>query len=250
MADVAYWQDTQNLSRWTRGQIRKFAAEVIGQVASNLTTVSSELLNLHINAVIEEVRTLMPDRFHGIGERRVTITWTDGNTREELPDNFAEFAPGGRGSVLDDGEVLSPLEVIKDEEWRDRIRNGVDPLEYRSQPLAIVFGLSTNGRRFVEIKPQPDAGDQFEIPYLAHLDSLDNDSDQLEAPRNAHRLIAWGVVVEILDMKGFSEPASRYAAKYQRGLRHLGGKVDEVKRSARVQSWLETDYRERTTYPR
>lgn len=252
MADAAYWDHTTTYARWTRGDIRKFAAKVIGQVTADLASVDSELLNLDINATIESWRSALPHRFKGYGERETTLTFdpTAVDTRIEMPADFAEFLSGGRAYLVDsDGDTQDPLEIISKQEWEDRYSDGENYYDDRDTPLGVLYGLSENGKRFLELRPTPTETKYIKLPYAARLASLDLDADELEAPHDTHRGIAWEVAVNYLDMEGFDQRARTFAAKRDRVLQKLRGTKAEVPRITRFRSAYEASADRRTTYP-
>jgi hypothetical protein len=252
MADAAYWDHTSTLARWTRALLRKYATKCIGEVVGDVAAVDSELLNLEINFEVEEWRSALPAGFKGIGERETTLTFdpTAVDTRIELPADFAEFLSGGRAYLVDsDGDTQDPLEIISKQEWEDRYGDGDNYYDDRDTPLGVLFGLSENGTRFLEIRPTPTETIYIKLPYHARLASLDLDADEIEAPHDTHRGIAYGVAVAYLDMKGFGEQARVFAAKKNRILQRLQGKVVENPRITRFRSYYEADGDRRVTYP-
>jgi hypothetical protein len=185
------------MARRTRGNLRTLAAVgVKGLAAADLNATDSAILNRAINDEQEEWRGEFPG-IRGFGERIAEDeTWTADDTRKELPADFAELHPSMNGRIqLKDtsGNETSQLEVINvgayTQEWRD----GHNRYDDRQEPIAYLFSTSTNGRRILDIRPAPSTAIQYDLVYIAFVENLDNDADELEAPLGMHAGIEAGV---------------------------------------------------------
>jgi hypothetical protein len=194
MADPAFWPQTSVYARKTLGDIRAFVARQIGKTHTNIQPNDSSVLNEMINDEAEEFRLEFPG-LRGMGERETTLTWVASDVRQELPENFAEFLPGGKAVLLSTtGDDDSPLEIIDRAAVEHGFKDGTQsPYDDRTDPVAYVFGTSTNGRRMFYVYPPPSTAVQIRITYTAHLEKLVNNADELEGPKSIHRGIEWGV---------------------------------------------------------
>lgn len=205
MVDTAYVVHAAKIARRTRGNIRDFVANAILRLAAaDVPSAQSTILNRAINDEQEEWRGEFPT-IRGMGDRTSDETWDTTKTRHELPTDFAELHPSSQGRILlldTDGNEDTQLEVITvgayDQNWRD----GHNPYTDRQDPIAFLFGTSTNARRFIEIRPTPTEAIQFRVRYVSFVENLDADADELEAPLGMHGGIEAGVAARFAMYSG------------------------------------------------
>lgn len=187
MANPNYWTYTGPVSRTTRGNIRDYVSKgVTGKTAAALDTTDSAALNRMINQVQNAWRQRYPG-IKGFGQRQWTLTWTANDTRAELDANFIGLGEGGKITLLDtDGNEDTQLQVFTKEAYEQLWHGGSNRYEDRADPIAILWGISSNGQRIIEVIPTPTTAIQLRIYGQAILEVLDNDNDELEAPLEMH----------------------------------------------------------------
>lgn len=240
MADASFWTHAAQMSRLTRGNLRTYAAQAVrGLTAAKLNSTDSAELNRIINQVCEEWRAEYPG-LKGYGERQSEETWNTANTRHELPADFAELGSNGRITLLDtSGNEDTQLEVITKRAYEEQWWDGTNYYEERVDPIALLWGFSSDGKRFLEIRPTPTTAIQFRVYYIAYLENLDNDNDELEAPLPLHVGIKNDVAADFALYAG-SNKEDRLRGKAERVREKLDNPVaDERKRPARVLTFEE-----------
>jgi hypothetical protein len=193
------------MSKLTRGDLRTFAAQtVLRLTAAQLDSTDSTILNTFCNEEQDDWRSEFPG-VQGFGERVSEETWNTDNTRHELPAEFFSLHPkaNGRITLLDtSGDEDDQLEVITmgayEQAWQDAYNRYTD----RDDPVAYLWGVSTNDKRLIEIRPTPTTAIQFRVRYMAYLEVLDNDADELECPLGMGSGIKWGVASRFAIHKG------------------------------------------------
>lgn len=230
------------MSRLTRGDLRDYAAKaVLGQAGVDVTGIDSALLNTFCNQEQEAWRRQFQG-VKGLGERSFSVTWTVGNTRMELPFDFAELAPSqnGRITLCDvDGNKDDQLEVVAVGDYEQAWRDGQNPYTDRSDPIAYLLGTSVNDQRFIEVVPAPTTAIILKGKMIAYLEVLDNDADTLEVPLGMQEGVQWGVTHKLAVQKGDARAASYLASRMAVWASFLDPVSDERKRPGRVLSFAE-----------
>lgn len=245
MADAAYKTFASTMSWLTRGNLREFASrQVLGITADQLASsnsVQSNQLNTIINQVQARWRRKLPG-IQGFGERKETLTWVVGDTRLELPANFAELHPScnGRITLCDTaGDEDDQLEVVEIGDYESKWRDGSNVYTDRDDPVAYLYGISTNNKRFIEIVPNPTTAVKFNLHFIAHQEVLDNDADYLTAPLEMHEGIQWDCAAMFGKMCGHAEHKSWESKAEKDQESFLTPFADERKRPKRVMSFEE-----------
>jgi hypothetical protein len=181
MADAAYRSLSDPFTSMTLGEILNFITYVNGGVKERLTSKEREQYVSAVNNVMALWR--VKHRFNGWMEHHTDITWTAGNTREELPLEFAELRPGAVIHLLNTAgdAIYESIECYTLEEYTKDLEDGTHPIDTNDDDdaVALLHGWSVNDKRFLEIRPTPSGGQIYRVPYYSRIDKVNLDSDTL-----------------------------------------------------------------------
>jgi len=218
------------MSKLTRGDLRTFAAQSVQRMAAaKLDSVDSTVLNTFCNEEQDDWRSDFP-HVQGFGERYSEETWDTTKTRHDLPADWFGLSPkaNGRITLLDtSGDENDQLEVITAGAYDQRWQDGYNPYSDRDEPVAFLWGVSSGDQRFLEIRPTPTTAILFALRYMAYLEVLDNDADELECPLGMGAGIKWGVAARFAIHKGSPKAESLRAEANRVRKRFESPQVDE-----------------------
>lgn len=202
MADAAYFdRTTGTYTSPTLGDVLDFVAFLMGTDKDNLGADERAQWVLAVNqqAALWRVR----HRFKLWGEEEdYVLTWTAGNTREELPERLGELKPGATIFKADSsGEYTLPIRLYLaedfDAEYKPLVGSHPTDAYDDDDAVAVIRGLSENKQLFLEITPTPSGGETYRIPFYSRILTVSDNTDVIDAPPEVCVGIQFGAAKQI-----------------------------------------------------
>lgn len=231
MADAVYLAHTTPVGRNTVGEILDYVTLLIGVSKGDLTTTERSVLLDLLNREQEQWRQY---GIHGFGESSADYTWVDGNTRIEVPADFAAIRGNYIYALDPDGNPADPVGIVDESYFHDQHIDGSSIYDELPLPIARIWRESDNRLRTITIYPSPTAGDKFRLIYFAHAETLVNNGDELEAPVEAMDGIQYGIAQRWAEIKGNGEMVVTMRAGKAEALGRILGPGKEVKKRMRA----------------